>query len=115
MEKEYNDNFLQRNVFTVTTEHERRTHGTPLPMKQLMQTCRALVCGNFERNPTTQLWTAQAEVASLIAAVRIAVSLKWQIGAVDVSGAFMYAPLPENMLVVVRPPQFFIDCGLDAL
>ena len=118
MEKEYNDNFLQRNVFTVTTEHERRTHGTPLPMKlvftlkQLMQKCRAVVCGNFERNPTTQLWTAQAEVASLIAAVRIAVSLKWQIGAVDVSGAFMYAPLPENMLVVVRPPQFFIDCGL---
>ena len=58
MEKEYNDNFLQRNVFTVTTEHERRTHGTPLPMKlvftlkQLMQKCRAVVCGNFERNPT---------------------------------------------------------------
>ena len=44
--------------------------------------------------------------------MRLAVNRKWQIGAVDVSGAVMYAPLPENMLVVVRPPQFFIDAGL---
>ena len=63
-------------------------------------------------NPTLQLWTAQGEVASLIAAVRPAIPQRWQIGAVDVLGAFMYAPLPENMLVVVQPPWFFIDMGL---
>ena len=118
VEREFVENFVQRNVFTVTTEDERRRHGSPLPMKlvftlkKLVQRCRAVACGNFEKDPTKQLWTAQAEVASLVAAVRLGVSLGWQIGAVDVSGAFMYAPLPEHMLVVVRPPQFFIDIGL---
>ena len=81
-------------------------------IKKLIQKCRAVACGNYERDPTNQLWTAQAEVASLIAAVRLGVSKGWQIGAVDVSGAFMYAPLPEHMLVVVQPPKFFIDIGL---
>ena len=33
IEKEYADNFVQRNVFTVTTEDERRKYGMPLPMK----------------------------------------------------------------------------------
>ena len=30
----------------------------------------------------------------------------------DVSGAFMYAPLPEHMLVVVQPPKPFVEQGL---
>ena len=118
IEKEYVDNFVQRNVFTVTTEDERRKYGMPLPMKLVFTMkkyvfkCRAVVCGNFEKNPCEQLWTAQAEVASLIAAVRLAINRNWLIGAVDVSGAFMYAPLPENMLVVVQPPKFFVEIGL---
>ena len=33
IEKEYSDSFVQRNVFTVTTEEERRKYGMPLPMK----------------------------------------------------------------------------------
>ena len=67
MEKEYVENFVQRNVFTVTTDEERRKHGIPLPMKlvfsfkKLIQKCRAVACGNFEKDPTTQLWTAQED------------------------------------------------------
>ena len=35
-----------------------------------------------------------------------------RLGAVDVSGAFMYAPLPKAHLVVVRPPRAFVEAGL---
>ena len=118
-EKEFVENFQQRNVFTVTTEEERRAYGAPLPMK-LVYTMkggkfkvRAVVCGNFENvDPTQALWTAQAETSSLVAALRLSLLRKWKVGAIDVSGAFMYAPLPQHMLVVVKPPQAFVDLGL---
>ena len=118
METEFHKNFVERNVFSVSTSQERASYGPPLPMKLVFTRkkglfkCRAVVCGNFERNPCEQSWTAQAEVSSLFAAVRLAIANDWVIGAVDVSGAFMYAPLPEHMLVVVQPPKFFVEAGL---
>ena len=92
----------------------------PLPMKLVYTMkagtkckARAVVCGNMEKfNPTQQLWTAQAEPSSLIAALRLSLLRGWDTGAVDVSGAFMYAPLPEHQLVLVRPPRAFVDAGL---
>ena len=72
-----------------------------------------MVCGNFENvDPTQALWTAQAETSSLVAALRLSLLRKWKVGAIDVSGAFMYAPLPQHMLVVVKPPQEFVELGL---
>ena len=74
---------------------------------------RAVVCGDMEEHdPSQQLWTAQAEPASMSVALRLSLLRGWQPGAVDVSGAFMYAPLPEQMLVLARPPRAFIDAGL---
>ena len=116
------ENFVHRNVYTPTTPEDRRTYGTPLPMKRayMMQNgvrCkdRGLLCGNFEQTDLTQqLWTAQAETSSLVAALRLTFPPGWVAGAVDVSGAFMHAPLPEHMLVVVRPPHAFVDAGLVA-
>ena len=63
-------------------------------------------------DPTQTFWTAQAETSSLIAALRLSQLRDWEVGAVDVSGAFMYAPLPEHHHVVVRPPRAFVDAGL---
>ena len=37
---------------------------------------------------------------------------QWDIGKVDVKGAFMYAPLPMGMLIVVRPPRSWVRLGL---
>ena len=117
MEKEHLENFQNRQVYTISTEAEIRQHGTPLPMKIVftrkkgIEKARAVACGNFERDPVRQLWTAQAEISSLICGLRLASLRQWKVGAVDVKGAFMYAPLPSSMLVVVRPPKMFEECG----
>ena len=36
----------------------------------------------------------------------------WSFYKLDVKGAFMHAPLPDGMLVVVRPPQIWIELGV---
>ena len=119
-EKEYVENFVQRNVHRVATEADRKRHGPPLPMKLVYTrktwgVCkvRAVVCGNFEKfDPTQALWTAQAEPSSLIAGLRLGLLRGWDFGTLDVSGAFMYAPLPETVHVLVQPPRAFVDAGL---
>ena len=112
--------FAGRNVFTISTDAEKRAYGMPLPMKLVYvqmangkMKVRAVVCGNLEKSdPTQTLWTAQAETSQLIAALRLSQLRDWEVGVVDVSGAFMYAPLPEHHHVVVRPPRAFVDVGL---
>ena len=37
---------------------------------------------------------------------------RWNFYKLDVKGAFMYAPLPDDMLVVVRPPQIWVELGV---
>ena len=77
-EKEYVDNFVQRNVYTVARPEDVRRCGPPLPMKCVYTTktpsickVRAVVCGNYERaDPSQALWTAQADTSSLISAFR---------------------------------------------
>ena len=111
IEDEFQKNFVDRNVFTTSTPEECRRYGAPLPMKLVYtikasgkHKVRAVVCGHWEKtHPTQQLWTAQAEPASMIAALRLSLLRGWDVGAVAVSGAFMYAPIPDSQLVVVKP------------
>ena len=75
--------------------------------------CRGCVCGNFQqRNPTEQVWIAQAETSSVMAGLRYAQLRKWQVSKLDVKGACMYAPLPDELLIVVRPPKIWETLGL---
>eukprot|EP00959_Pyramimonas_sp_CCMP1952_P432125 9049194-Pyramimonas_sp.AAC.1 len=75
--------------------------------------CRGCVCGNFAtKDPTEQVWTAQAETSSVMAGLRLAQIRRWSIGKLDIKGAFMYAPLPDDLLVVVRPPKIWVTLGL---
>ena len=77
--------------------------------------CRAVVCGNFEeRDPTEQVWTAQAETSSVMTGLRLSQLRQWHIGKLDVKGAFMYAPLPPHMHIFVRPPKSWLRLGLVA-
>merc|ERR1712219_86143 len=95
-------------------------HHRALPMKVVWcvksggrYKCRAVVCGNFAtRDPTEQVWTAQAETASVMCALRLAILRDWEVSKVDVKGAFMYAPLPDDMHVVVRAPQSWSKLGI---
>lgn len=75
--------------------------------------CRGCVCGNFQaKDPTERVWTAQAETSSVMAGLRVAQLRNWSVGKLDVKGAFMYAPLPEGLLIIVRPPKIWETLGL---
>ena len=120
IEREHQENFLQRHVYTISTEEEKRRYGVPLPMKMVFTKkqnkkakARAVVCGNFERNNlTADVWTAQAETSSIIVGTKLAMSRRWKGCILDVKGAFMYAPLPKGTFVVVRPPKAFVEVGI---
>ena len=45
-------------------------------------------------------------------ALRLAVLRGWEVSKIDVKGAFMYAPLPTDMHVVVRPPNSWTRLGI---
>ena len=88
---------------TVTTPQEKAKWGkAPLPMKAVwtikpddLHKCRGVICGNFqEKDPTEQLWTAQADTASVMAALRLSQLEDWDVSKLDIKGAFMYAPYP---------------------
>ena len=75
--------------------------------------CRGVICGNFQaKDPTEQVWTAQADTASVMCGLRLAQLRGWDVGKLDIKGAFMYAPLPADMHVVVRPPRSWQMMGL---
>ena len=120
--QEFNDSFMKMEaVRTATSDDISRAGGfhKVLPMKVVWtqkpekKKCRAVVCGNFEEpDPTQQVWTAQAECSSVMAGLRLAQLKHWHIGKLDVKGAFMHAPLPEDMHVLVRPPKSWVRLGL---
>jgi hypothetical protein len=59
-----------------------------------------------------QSWTAQAEPSSLIAATKLGCNRRWTVSKHDVKGVFLNAKLPEGRIVVVQPPQMWVDWGL---
>ena len=74
-----------------------------------------LCCGNFAtKDPTEQVWTAQAETSSVMSGLRLAQLRRWSIAKLDVKGASMYAQLPDDLLIVVRPPKIWGKLGLVA-
>ena len=76
--------------------------------------CRGVVCGNFEQHGEgEQVYTSNLEVCSLRSALAVASARRWDIGAMDVSTAFLNAHLPlEHKEVLVRPPAVMVRYGL---
>ena len=122
-EKEVQESFLRLGAVSETTPDElARVGGRSgvLPMKAVwtikgdgMWKCRGVACGNFaDRQPTEQVWTAQAETSSVLAGLRLAMVRKWSVGTMDVKHAFMTEDIPKDMLIVVRPLQIWVDLGL---
>ena len=124
-ETELHDSFYRMSAVTNTTKEELAAvggHSGVLPMKAVwtlkpgnLRKCRGCVCGNFAtKDPTERVWTAQAETSSVMSGLRLAQSRRWSICKLDVKGAFMYAPIPEDLLIVVRPPKIWERLGLVA-
>ena len=119
--KEFLESFMEMGaVATASPRDIARAGGQSraLPMKVVWtqkpekKKCRAVVCGNFEeKDPTEQVWTAQAETSSVMAGLRLSQLQHRAIGKLDVKGAFMYAPLPPHMHVLVRPPRSWVRLG----
>ena len=120
--KEYKESFMDMNAVARATPSDIARAGgrsKALPMKVVWtqkpekKKCRAVVCGNFEeRDPTEQVWTAQAETSSVMAGLRLSQLQQWHVGKLDVKGAFMYAPLPDGMHILCRPPKSWVRLGL---
>ncbi|CAE7662902.1 TY5A [Symbiodinium sp. CCMP2456] len=86
---------------------------------------RGVVCGNHlapDSNPEhssraqqrADLYAGGCESVTVRALLRKAAASKWRVGSLDVSTAFLNAPLnPERPhYIVVRPPKVFIDAGV---
>ena len=116
-QKEYQESFMDMGAVAVATSSDIAKAGgrsKALPLKVVWtqkpekKKCRAVVCGNCEeRDPTEQVWNAQAETSSVMVGLRLSQKRHWHIGKLDVKGARMYAPLPAHMhvLVVLDPSE----------
>ena len=119
-ENELNNSFFGMDAIAVATPADIAAAGTILPMKAVwtikpggLHKCRGVVCGNFqERDPCEQVWTAQADTASVMSGVRLAQLRMWDIAKLDIKGAFMHTPMPPGITVVVRPPPIWEVMGL---
>ena len=104
-------NFLNMSAIHESTATERAAHGRPLPMTCVWSQagdrfkCRACVCGNFASpDPELRSWTAQAEPSSFLASLKLGCLRGWTRSKHDVKGAFLYASIPKDRVVVVAPP-----------
>ena len=119
-EKELMESFQGMGAVSITTPEEKARCHNVLPMKAVWtekpggrHKCRGVICGNFQqKDPTEQVWTAQADTASVMAGMRLAQLRRWNLAKLDIKGAFMYAPLPQDTLIIVRPPAAWIRMGI---
>ena len=122
-EKEHVENFIRMNALTETTQEELVEIGGQskvLPMKCVwsikegdLYKCRAVVCGNYaDKDPSEEVYTAQAETAPVMLGLKYAQVCGWETWKLDVKSAFLNAPLPEELLVVVRPPRAWVRMGI---
>ena len=99
-----------------------------LPMKMVVGTkrdpikkaekkkARCVVCGNFQdKSPAEELYTANADITSVRAALAAGMRRKFSLRVIDVKTAFLNATLPDQLeTVYVRPTQALIEFGLVA-
>ena len=113
------NNFLDMSAIHESTAEERAAHGRPLPMTCVWTEagerfkCRACVCGNFATpDPEMKFWTAQAEPSSFLASLKLGCLRGWTRSKHDVKGAFLYAGIPKDRVVIVQPPALWVRWGL---
>ena len=75
---------------------------------------RVAVFGNFQpKSAAEELYTANADITSVRAALVAAAPSRWNLKVIDIKTAFLNATLPESFeAVFVRPPQALIEFGL---
>ena len=78
--------------------------------------CRAVGCGNFaSRNSKENLYAGGNDVTTLRLMMRGAALYDWSVLGLDISTAFLNAPLLYNSdgkRMLIRPPAIFVEAGL---
>ena len=85
---------------------------------------RIVICGNLvqssveaappadTKNLSNPLYAGGLDGTSLRAIARKAAAYQWALGSTDIKTAFLLAPRKDKGMMIIRPPQLLIDCGL---
>ena len=110
----------QEAVLEATVKEQRSYGKRPLPMLNVwsrtadgLRKCRSCIAGNLQHlDPAAQRWTAQAEPSSIFTAAKLAAVRGWKVSKLDVRGAFLNAPIPDDELILVQPPAQWVAWGI---
>ena len=74
---------------------------------------RIVCCGNFNEQDPGDVFASGAAAESLRCALTLAAIKRWAAGGLDIGGAFMLTPLPQDkVLFAITPPAILIQLGL---
>ena len=108
-EREYVENFIRMNASTEITPEELSEIGGQskvLPMKCVwsikegdLYKCRAVVCGNYaHKDPSEEVYTAQAETASVMLGLKYAQVNGWETWKLDVEIGILQCAASRGVL-----------------
>merc|ERR1712194_675214 len=81
------------------------------PAAPIRKKARIVCCGNHETEKQQEVYTSLMDASGLRMLTKIAANSKWSMGKLDISTAFLNAPLSEQT-IIVRPPAFLLALGL---
>lgn len=73
--------------------------------------CRVVCCGNFSK-VFDEVYTATLDSAISRMVTRVGAGMGYTFGCVDVKTAFLYADIPSDRRVLVRPPKLLVELGV---
>ena len=73
---------------------------------------RIVACGNYCKDEGEELYASGASGETLRCILAEAAHRSWTAGSIDVKGAFMLTPMPEETVTVVTPPTILSSMGL---
>ena len=122
------NSLLQRGVITIVDSHDSSIRKDPtierLPSSVIYtlkaaatkggsrrKKCRVVVCGNHSTT-FEEVYTATLDSAISRLVTRYGAGKGYTFGSIDVRTAFLYAPIPEDRHIVIRPPKFLVELGV---
>ena len=98
-------------VYTLKPPAEDAVPGTE--EAKCKRKARIVCCGNFNDQDPGEVFASGAAAESLRCALTLAALRKWAAGGLDIGGAFMLTPLPQDkVLFSITPPAILIQLGL---
>ena len=74
---------------------------------------RIVSCGNYvEKSSDEHNYSGGADAESVRLAIAESARRRWNIGAGDIKNAFLRAPVPDGVILVLRPPAILVRAGL---